>query len=133
MIGNIEHRYIQGPDKYISELVGDYLDETQKSLLAIKYRQLKEEFTDDTKIKDINNAFKTSGNKISDKDVQISIDVSSKNSWDSILSLYFDDIPFKLIGKGEQNAVKIKFPYNAPTYQPLGRWDGIFHYIPPSF
>lgn len=24
-------------------------------------------------------------------------------------------------------------PYNAPTYQPLGRWDGIFHYIPPSF
>ncbi|AHE45408.1 hypothetical protein KP13_04177 [Klebsiella pneumoniae subsp. pneumoniae Kp13] len=26
-----------------------------------------------------------------------------------------------------------KYPYNAPTYQPLGRWDGIFHYIPPSF
>ena len=25
------------------------------------------------------------------------------------------------------------YPYNAPTYQPLGRWDGIFHYIPPSF
>ncbi|MFL3272674.1 hypothetical protein [Klebsiella pneumoniae] len=28
---------------------------------------------------------------------------------------------------------KNKYPYNAPTYQPLGRWDGIFHYIPPSF
>ena len=27
----------------------------------------------------------------------------------------------------------IENPYNAPTYQPLGRWDGIFHYIPPSF
>ncbi|WP_185791966.1 hypothetical protein [Klebsiella pneumoniae] len=29
--------------------------------------------------------------------------------------------------------VAISNPYNAPTYQPLGRWDGIFHYIPPSF
>ena len=29
-------------------------------------------------------------------------------------------------------AVK-KDPYNAPTYQPLGRWDGIFHYIPQVF
>ena len=25
---------------------------------------------------------------------------------------------------------KAIYPYNAPTYQPLGRWDGIFHYIP---
>lgn len=29
--------------------------------------------------------------------------------------------------------IKAIYPYNAPTYQPLGRWDGIFHYIPPSF
>ena len=28
---------------------------------------------------------------------------------------------------------RVYHPYNAPTYQPLGRWDGIFHYIPPSF
>ncbi|HAJ6565390.1 hypothetical protein BK278_21330 [Escherichia coli] len=35
---------------------------------------------------------------------------------------------------GNMDKLKIKFdPYNAPTYQPLGRWDGIFHYIPPSF
>jgi predicted ATPase len=108
LINNIEHRYLQGPDKYIASLVGDYLDDNQKSLLALKYRQLKEDFTDDTKIQEINDKFKETGNKISDKDVQISIDISAKNSWDSILSLYFDDIPFKLIGKGEQNAVKIK-------------------------
>ncbi len=108
LIGNIEHRYIQGPDKYISELVGNYLDDTQKSLLALKYRQLKEEFTDDEKIKNINNEFQNTGSQISDKNVQISIDISAKNSWDSILSLYFDNIPFKFIGKGEQNSVKIK-------------------------
>lgn len=108
LISNIEHRYIQGPDKYIASLVGDYLDDNQKSLLALKYRQLKEDFTDDDKIKEINDKFAETGNQISDKNVQISIDVSAKNSWDSILSLYFDDIPFKLIGKGEQNSVKIK-------------------------
>lgn len=108
LIGNVEHRYIQGPDKYIAELVGDYLDDTQKSLLALKYRQLKEEFTSDEKIKNINDDFKSTGTPISDKNVQISIDISAKNSWDSILSLYFDNIPFKFIGKGEQNSVKIK-------------------------
>ncbi len=30
-------------------------------------------------------------------------------------------------------SASLYYPYNAPTYQPLGRWDGIFHYIPPSF
>ncbi len=57
LIGNIEHRYIQGPDKYIAELVGNYLDDTQKSLLALKYRQLKEEFTDDELYKTLSESY----------------------------------------------------------------------------
>lgn len=74
----------------------------------MKYRQLKEEFTSDQNIKKINDDFAATGTKISDKDVKISIDVSAKNAWESSLCLYLDDIPFKSVGKGEQNAVKIK-------------------------
>ncbi len=108
LISNIEHRFIQGTDKYIASLIDYHLDDSERAILALKYRQLKEEFTNDQNIKKINDEFAAIGTKISDKDVKISIDVSAKNAWESSLCLYLNDIPFKSIGKGEQNAVKIK-------------------------
>ncbi|EZG30976.1 MULTISPECIES: hypothetical protein [Enterobacteriaceae] len=53
--------------------------------------------------------------------------LSAKTIYRSVL----EDEMLTLLNAGGQ--LEVKYPYNAPTYQPLGRWDGIFHYIPPSF
>jgi predicted ATP-dependent endonuclease of OLD family len=37
----------------------------------------------------------------------VSVDISAKSNWESTLTSYLDDIPFKFIGKGEQNSIKI--------------------------
>lgn len=108
LINNIEHRYAQGPDKYIASLIESSLNKKQNAELALKYRKLKEEFIEDEKIKEINKNFTVPEHKISDQKTEISLDTSAKNSWDSGLSLYLDEIPFKFIGKGAQNTIKTK-------------------------
>lgn len=48
------------------------------------------------------------GSRISNKDVELSVDLSSKNAWENCLMTYLDKIPFNYIGKGEQCIVKTK-------------------------
>jgi len=108
LINNLEYKHNNGVDKYIASLLEYNLGETDKAILALKYRKLKEDFINDEKIKNVNDKFKKSEYKISEKEAIVSIDTSAKTSWDSTLSLYLDNIPYKFIGKGEQNAVKTK-------------------------
>ncbi len=113
IINNLEHRYGQAASKYIASSIDYNLDKTQSCMLALKYRKLKEEFAKDPKIEELNKQFTSEKLNISDKKVEISIDVSAKNKWDSTLSLYIDDVPYSQIGKGEQNAINTKMAINA--------------------
>ena len=47
--------------------------------------------------------------------MNISVDISSKSSWDMALSLYLDEIPFNFMGKGEQNSIKAKLSLKTKT------------------
>jgi len=58
-------------------------------------------------IKTINSKIKTAS-KISDKDVSLSVELSTKNAWETSITTYLDDIPFHFIGKGEQCLIKTK-------------------------
>lgn len=66
---------------------------------------MKEAFMDEDAIKAINARIKSAA-KISEKDVRISVDLSSNYAWETSLMTYLDDIPFHYIGKGEQCIVK---------------------------
>ena len=68
---------------------------------------MKETFMGEETIKKINEKIKTAS-KISDKKVELSVELSSKNAWESSLMTYLEDIPFHYIGKGEQCLVKTK-------------------------
>lgn len=113
IINNLEHRYGQAASKYIASSIDYNLDNAQSCMLALKYRKLKEEFVKDSKIEELNKKFTSEKLNISDKKVEISIDVSAKNKWDSTLSLYIDDVPYSQIGKGEQNSINTKMAINA--------------------
>jgi putative ATP-dependent endonuclease of OLD family len=66
-----------------------------------------ESFIDDGAIRGINKKIKDAS-RISNKEIELSVELSSKNAWESSLITCLDKIPFHYIGKGEQCIVKTK-------------------------
>ncbi len=105
IIDSSSNRFQNGSDVYISKIIKDSLDEKEIAALALGYRKLKENFSEDEAVKAINQ--KVSENAgISSKKVTVSVDMSVKSSWETILMTYIDDIPFHQVGKGEQCMIK---------------------------
>lgn len=97
-----------GASRYVLEIVRDYLTKPQAVDLALSYRKMRDEFLDDSRIKAINKNLAAKTGVVSDKQLSVAMDVTSKGSWEAGIMPHLDDIPLTLVGKGEQNAVKIK-------------------------
>lgn len=105
LIDSSSNRFQNGSDVYISKIIRESLDDREIAALAQSYRKLKENFGNDTSIVAIND--KVSANAgISNKKVSVSVDMSMKNSWETVLMTFIDDVPFHQIGKGEQCVIK---------------------------
>lgn len=111
LIDSSTHRFQSGSDVYISRIVKDHLDAEDVVAISQAHRKLKEEFMEEPSIEAINIKLKDAA-IISDKDIKISVDLSSKNAWETSLMTYLDDVPFHYIGKGEQTVVKTKLSLN---------------------
>jgi len=107
LIDSTSSRYQNGSDIYISRIIRENLEHKEIVDITQAYRKMQEVFMAEEAIKTINKKIKTAA-KISDKDVKLSVDLSSKNAWETSLMTYLDDIPFHNIGKGEQCIVKTK-------------------------
>lgn len=107
LIDSSSSRYQNGSDIYISRIIRENLEHKEIVDITQAYRKMQEVFMDENAIKTINEKIKAAS-KISDKDVKLSVDLSSKNAWETSLMTYLDDIPFHNIGKGEQCIVKTK-------------------------
>ncbi len=104
-IDSTSTKYGNGSDVYISKIVKELLSAEEIVNVSQSHRKMKEHFIDDPAIKAINKRI-SEASKITDKNVSISAELSSKNAWESSLTTYLDDIPFHFIGKGEQNIIK---------------------------
>jgi predicted ATP-dependent endonuclease of OLD family len=94
--------------RYVLDIVKDSLSKKQQVDLALSYRMMKDKFLADAKVEEINKSLATKKGYISDKALSISLDTSSRANWESGIMPHLDDIPMPLVGKGEQNSVKIK-------------------------
>jgi ABC-type multidrug transport system ATPase subunit len=83
------------------------MDPRERVALSVAYRDLKENFSEKETITSINQVLDSSKGGITDKKLTIAIDVSQKTNWEANLIPHLDDLPFHLIGKGEQNSLKI--------------------------
>jgi len=98
-------RLQSGTDYYIQNIISDGLDPKEKVALAVAYRKLKEQFSGEPSIQGINkNLIKST---ITEKDLTIGIDISQKANWETNLIPHLNELPFQLVGKGEQTALKI--------------------------
>lgn len=107
LIDSSSNTYRNGSDIYISRIVKEFLESNEIVEVSQAHRKMKETFMDDEAIKKINEKIKVAS-KISNKKVELSVELSSKNAWESSLMTYIEDVPFHYIGKGEQCLIKTK-------------------------
>lgn len=108
LIDRSENKSPYDSDRFLSKIIEDSLDHSENASLSLLYRKQKELFANETSMQKINEKLSTYKEKITDRDFQVSIDVSSRNNWEKNLTLYIDNVPLRYIGKGEQGAIKTK-------------------------
>ena len=98
-------RHQNGSDIYIGRIIKELLSPEEIVCVSQSHRKMKEHFMADASIEAINKKI-SEASKITEKEVKISVELTSKNAWESGLTTYLDDIPFHFIGRGEQSIVK---------------------------
>ena len=98
-------KFWNGSDIYISRIVQNILNMDEKTKVAQAFRRAKETFSKDPSISNINSKI-TGISKLSDKEIELSVDLGTRSTWDGNLITQLDKIPFDFIGKGEQAIIK---------------------------
>lgn len=104
-IDSSKFNYNNNSDVYISQIVKNNLETEKVVNISQAYRKMIDNFKKDTSIKAINESISKSMD-ISSKEVELSVELSTKNSWEKNLLTFFDEVPFRYIGKGEQCVIK---------------------------
>lgn len=107
LIDSTSNRQQNGSDLYISQIVKNYLETKDIVDVSQAHRKMKDIFTQEEAIKNINKKIQKDSN-ITDRNVELSVELSTKNAWESTLVTYIDNIPFHFLGKGEQAMIKTK-------------------------
>lgn len=105
LIDSTSSKYQNGSDIYISRIIRNDLDDNEKVKLSQAYRKMKDSFSDDPSVQSINDKVNLKA-QITDKNLSVSVDLSTQNSWETTLMTYLDNVPFHQIGKGEQCIIK---------------------------
>lgn len=98
----------RGPNKYVSQVVSDALNEEQRRELSLAYKKLRHEFTQKEGVAAINKHLEQQGNLATRKKLTVQMDMSSRATWDSAITAHMDDLPFDCAGKGEQCRVQMR-------------------------
>jgi len=95
-----------GIDHHMQQILRTTLDAKERVELSRQYRSLREEFSEKEAVKGINDRLKLTNAAITDRTLSLALDISQRSTWEGSLAAHLDDLPFPLIGKGEQNALK---------------------------
>ncbi|EEO7552536.1 AAA family ATPase [Listeria monocytogenes] len=98
-------KFQNGSDIYISRIVQNILETEEKTKVAQAFRKAKETFSKEPAITSINTKI-TGISKLSKKEIELTVDLGSRSTWDGSLITQLDNIPFDYIGKGEQAVIK---------------------------
>ncbi len=112
LIDSTNSRYQNGSDVYISRIIRDFLEEDEKIKVSLAHRRLINSFSDDKNIGTINMKLNNEENKVSDKEITLSVDLFPKNitiqTWFSFL-LQHGVRPFQSVLNDELHNKKIGF------------------------
>lgn len=109
LIDSSSNRFRNGSDVYVSHIIRNHLAESERNGLAHAHRRLQTAFAQDQSVVKVNELIgKVSGQGGLGKAMKLTIDLSSKDAWESSFLASVENIPFHNIGKGEQAIIKTK-------------------------
>lgn len=111
LIDSSNNKFQNGSDAYISRIIKELLDTKEVVEISQAHRKMKEHFMRENVIQKVNDKIQKTS-KITKKNIELSVELSSKNAWESSLVTNVDDIPFHFIGKGEQSILKTQLALN---------------------
>ncbi len=97
----------RGTGRYLSTVVGEHLTRDEQIALSLAYRSMKLTFQDHPTVKKLNQGLLERKGEVSEKTLSIAMDMTTTSDWDQGVAPLLDDIPFDLVGKGEQSAARI--------------------------
>ena len=98
----------QGANRYVASVVKEALPSKEQVQLALSYRKMRDAFLQDVSVRKINDDLASKRGAVSDKLLSISLDETTRGGWESGIVPTLDGIPISMVGKGEQNTVKIR-------------------------
>ncbi len=101
-------RMYNGTDKYVSKIINDILTDKERAQLSLNFRRLKEKFASEDSISGINKKLNTIKGDVTNKELEVSVDISTKANWENALTSYLDEVPFSYAGQGEQSTIKMR-------------------------
>ena len=102
MVDTTSYTPTSGSDIYISRIVKNLLENDEIVGISQAHRLMKEQFAKDKSVSAINKKLAEASNK----ELTISVDFGSKNSWEYSLITNLNDIPYNNVGKGTQCVIK---------------------------
>ncbi|WP_084398938.1 ATP-dependent nuclease [Henriciella aquimarina] len=106
-------------NRYVVDIARDFLSPSQQANLALTYRHMRELFHDDDNVSAVNEHLRENSGEISDKALSVGLDMTAKAGWDASILPHLDELPLSQVGKGEQNAVKIKLALKGGEERPV--------------
>lgn len=107
LIDSSSNRQQNGSDVYIGQIIKNFLETKDVVDISQSHRKMKDVFVQQDAIKNINSKIQ-SNSDITNRKVELSVELSTKNAWENSLVTYIDDIPFHFLGQGEQSVLKTK-------------------------
>jgi putative ATP-dependent endonuclease of OLD family len=107
MVDSSLARFQNGSDIYISRIVRQSLEPSDSIKIAQAHRNMLEGFMSDPSVGEINKKISDNAH-ITERAISLSVELLSKNAWESSLVTCVDSVPFHYIGKGEQCVIKTR-------------------------
>lgn len=99
-------RSTSGIDFHLRQILSDHLDESQKARVALAFRQVKLRMTEEH-LDEINEQMADLESAFDGKSLGLAMDQTARTSWDASVVPHVADLPFGMVGQGQQAAVKI--------------------------
>jgi len=116
MIDSVGYKAGNGSDAYISRIVRNLLSEDEIVSVAQAHRNMREQFQQEQAIVDINTRIQSETDDVKGK-VSLSVDIGTKNAWETSLVTELNDIPLAYAGKGQQCIIKTELALSNKTAQ----------------
>jgi putative ATP-dependent endonuclease of OLD family len=99
-------RSSSGVDYHTREILSEYLDPREKAQVSIAYRSLKDALSKEA-LAEVNTKIGALNSALQGRQVGLSMDHSSRTSWESAVVPHVQEIPFSMAGQGQQASIKI--------------------------